>query len=309
MPPRKQKTSSLDYPQLGRYVGEASGNNALCKPSAGLYLVATPIGNLGDITLRALAILAQADVIACEDTRNSGVLLNAFGIKKPTFSYHDHNAETRLPEILRRLAAGEVVALVSDAGMPAIADPGFKLVRACREAGFQVTVLPGANAALTALAGSGLPTDHFFFAGFLSPKTTARKKEILALKPLVATLLFYESPQRLAASLGEMAEIFGVDRPAVVARELSKLFEETRRGTLGELATFYKDVAVKGEIVRLVGKPLEPTQNADDTDPLLQERLKDLSLRDAVAEVAEMTGLPKKEIYARALALTATKKE
>lgn len=302
MPPGKEKSSSPDYPLLGRTLVEASGNDAACKPLAGLYVVATPIGHLGDITLRALAILAQADVIACEDTRQSGILLQAFGIRKPTISYHDHNADERRPEILRRIAAGEVVALISDAGMPAIADPGFKLVRECREAGLNVTVVPGANAAVTAMAGSGLPTDQFYFFGFLAAKSAARKKEILTLKPVAATLIFYEAPQRLAVSLGDLAEVLGAARPAAVARELTKFYEETRRGSLGELAAYYEKHEVKGEIVILVGKG-EEERDAEDIDALLAERLQKLSVRDAVAEVAEMTGQPKKDIYARALAL------
>ena len=302
MSPKKEKNASPDYPQLGQIIVQASGNEAACKPPAGLYVVATPIGNLGDITLRALAVLAQADVIACEDTRTSGVLLHAFGIKKPTLSDHDHNEDERRPEILARLAQGQVVALISDAGMPAIADPGFKLVRDCREAGYDVTVLPGANAAITAMAGSGLPTDQFYFIGFLPSKSVARKKEILSLKPLSATLIFYESPGRLADSLADLSEILGETRPTVVARELSKFFEETRRGTLGELAAHYQNNTVKGEIVILVGKAAEE-EATTDIDALLKERLKHLTVRDAVTEVAEMTGIPKKEIYARALAL------
>ena len=283
---------------------QASGNGDACKPSPGLYLIATPIGHLGDITLRALAILAQADVIACEDTRNSGVLLNAFGIKKPTFSYHDHNEDARRSEVLQRLAQGEVIALISDAGMPAIADPGFKLVRDCRNAGFNVTVVPGANAAVTAMAGSGLPTDQFHFAGFLPPKSAARKKDLLAFKPSTATLIFYEAPQRLGASLADMAEILGIHRPAAVARELTKFYEEMRRGTLGELAAHYASHEAKGEIVILIGKAAEEEKNPADIDALLTARLRHLTLRDAVAEVAEMMGIPKKEIYARALALS-----
>lgn len=283
---------------------EASGNGVACKPPAGLYLIATPIGHLGDITLRALAILAAADVIACEDTRNSGNLLQAFGIKKPTFSYHDHNEDARRPEVLQRLAQGEVVALISDAGMPAIADPGFKLVRECREAGFNVTVIPGANAAVTAMAGSGLPTDQFIFAGFLPPKSAARKKGLAAFKQSAATLIFYEAPQRLAASLADLAETLGADRPAAVARELTKFYEEMRRGTLGELADYYAANEARGEIVILVGKSEHKEEEAFDIDALLKGRLKHLTVRDAVAEVAEMTGHPKKEVYARALAVT-----
>jgi 16S rRNA (cytidine1402-2'-O)-methyltransferase len=251
--------------------------------------------------------LANADLIACEDTRNSGILLQAFGIKTPTISYHDHNADARRPEIMQRIAQGQAVALISDAGMPAIADPGFKLVRDCHEAGFAVTVIPGANAAVTAMAGSGLPTDRFYFFGFLPPKSAARKKEILALKPLAATLIFYEAPQRLAASLGDLAATLGGERPAAIARELTKFFEETRRGSLAELATHYAEHEAKGEIVILVGKGEDGEQDADDIDALLSERLQHLTVRDAVAEVAEMTGQPKKGIYARALALSSSK--
>lgn len=309
MPLKNEKTSSPDYPQFGRNVVEASGNDATCKPASGLYLIATPIGHLGDITLRALVTLATADVIACEDTRNSGILLHAFGIKRPTFSYHDHNADARRPEILKRLAQGEVVAVISDAGMPAIADPGFKLVRDCREAGFAVTVIPGANAAVTAMAGSGLPTDQFHFAGFLPPKSAARKKDLAAFKQSVATLIFYESPQRLAASLADMAEILGTDRPAAIGRELTKFHEEMRRGTLGELAAYYEANEARGEIVILIGKAEESDQAPPDIDALLSARLQHLTVRDAVAEVAEMTGIPKKEVYARALALSSAGKE
>jgi 16S rRNA (cytidine1402-2'-O)-methyltransferase len=288
---------------------EASVNDAACKPSPGLYLIATPIGHLGDITLRALAILAQADVIACEDTRTSGVLLQAFGIKKPTFSYHDHNANARRPEVLQRIAKGEVVALISDAGMPAIADPGFKLVRDCRDAGYAVTVIPGANAAITAMASSGLPTDQFYFAGFLPPKSAARTREITTLKQIHATLIFYEAPQRLAASLADLAATLGAKRAAAVGRELTKFYEEMRRGTLGELAAHYETHEAKGEIVILIGKAESDEQDSFDIDALLVARLQQLTVRDAVAEVADMTGTPKKEIYARALALSDPKTE
>jgi 16S rRNA (cytidine1402-2'-O)-methyltransferase len=306
MPPKKEKISSSDYPSLAKLCIEASGKEDGCKLPAGLYLVATPIGHLGDITLRGLIVLSQADVIACEDTRNSGILLNAFGIKAKTISCHDHNEENRIEEILRRIAQGETVALISDAGMPAIADPGFKLVRACREAGVNVVVIPGANAALTALSGSGLPTDQFLFAGFLSPKSAARQKELVALKQNTATLIFYESPQRLAATLDDMAGVLGASRPACVARELTKFYEEMRRGTLGELAGYYAAHETKGEIVILVGKSEE--KETYDIDVLLAERLQHLSVRDAVAEIAAMTGIPKKEVYARALEIAAKQK-
>ncbi|MDE1900095.1 MAG: 16S rRNA (cytidine(1402)-2'-O)-methyltransferase [Alphaproteobacteria bacterium] len=298
----EKKVSSPDYPLLGRKVLEASGNDAGCKLSHGLYIVATPIGHMGDITLRALTVLAQADVIACEDTRTSGVLLHAFGIRKPTLSCHDHNEDARVVDMTRRIRDGEAVALISDAGMPAIADPGFKIVRACRDAGLPVTVIPGANAALTALAGSGLPTDRFLFAGFLPPKSAARRTELAALKTAEATLMFYESPARLAPGLADMAEILGAARQAVVARELTKFYEETRRGTLGELAAFYAENSVKGEVVILVERGGGESVPAD-IDALLRARLGAMSVRDAVAEVAAMTGIAKKQIYARALAL------
>lgn len=285
-------------------VVEVSGNDAACKPPPGLYLVATPIGHLGDITLRALTVLAASDAIACEDTRTSGVLLTAFGIETKTFSYHDHNADQRRPDILNRLAAGQVVSLISDAGMPAIADPGFKLVRDCRDAGIDVTVIPGPNAALTALASSGLPTDQFSFLGFLPPKTAARKKTAAAFKQNSATLVFYESPQRLADCLQDLADVYGPDRPAAVARELTKFYEEIRRGSLQELASHYAANEAKGEIVILVGKGEETPLDDKALADLLKERLDRLSLRDAVAEVAEMTGIPKKEVYARALKLS-----
>ena len=306
MPPEKVKVSSPDYPHLARLCVQASVTDAACKPPAGLYLVATPIGHLGDISLRALVTLSHADIIACEDTRNSGVLLRAFGIDRPTLSLHDHNEEARQEEILGRIAKGDVVAVISDAGMPAIADPGFKLVRACHAAGQQVVVIPGANAAVTAMAGSGLATDAFHFAGFLPPKSAARRKDLTMLKQIAATLIFYESPSRLAASLADMVASLGGDRSAAVARELTKFYEETRRGTLAELAAHYATHDVKGEIVILVGRG-DGEENYD-IDALLTERLQKLSVRDAVAEIASLTGGNKKEIYARALALSDGKK-
>jgi 16S rRNA (cytidine1402-2'-O)-methyltransferase len=266
--------------------------------------VATPIGNFGDITLRALSTLASVDLIACEDTRNSGILLHAFGIKKPTLSYHDHNEDQRGLEILQRIEAGQRVALISDAGMPGLADPGFKLVRACRDKGIPVTILPGANAALSALVASGLPTDAFSFYGFLPSKSMARRKEITALKGSDATLVFYESPQRLAATLADMCLILGPQRRIVVARELTKFYEEIKEGSTSDLAAFYESQPIKGEIVLLVGKSLEaPEESSADIDALLTSSLKKKSVRDAVAEVVEMTGLPRKDIYQRALAL------
>lgn len=304
--PSDKKASSPDYPSWGRKLLEASGENAPSKLPAGLYIVATPIGHLGDISLRALAALASVDVIACEDTRLSGAMLAKYGIKNRLLPYHDHNADKQRPLILKRIAAGESVALISDAGMPLIADPGYKLVRAGREAGFAVTVIPGANAALTALAGSGLPTDRFFFAGFLPPKSVARRKTIVALRDIPATLVFYEAPQRLAASLADLASELG-DREAVVARELTKLFEESRAGKLAELAAHYADHEAKGEVTLVIAPPGKDAQPAHDLDALLKKYLKDMSLRDAVAAVSALSGVKKSEVYARALAMVSHK--
>jgi 16S rRNA (cytidine1402-2'-O)-methyltransferase len=300
--PVKQKTSSPDYPALARKLLEASGENESSKLPAGLYVVATPIGHLGDISLRALTTLAQVDGIACEDTRVSGGMLAKYGIKKPLLSYHDHNADKQRPLILKRIGKGESVALISDAGMPLIADPGHKLVLACREAGYAVTVIPGANAALTALAGSGLPSNRFLFVGFLPPKSAARQKAIATLADVPVTLIFYEAPQRLAATLADFTKIFGRERPAVVARELTKFFEETRRGSLGELAAFYAENPVKGEVTLIIGGAEDSTP-AYDMDTLLKEHLRHSSLRDAVEAVSVMTGIKKADVYARALKL------
>lgn len=281
---------------------------ASSKLPAGLYVVATPIGHLGDITLRALTVLAQADVVACEDTRVSGLMLAKYGIKKPLLPYHDHNAEKQRPMILKRINAGESLVLISDAGMPLIADPGNKLVRACRESGHAVTVIPGANAALTALAGSGLPSDRFLFVGFLPSKSAMRKKAIGTLADVPVTLILYEAPQRLAATLADFAEIFGAERPTAVARELTKLFEETKRGTLGELAEFYGTHAAKGEITLIIGGAEKSETTVHDLDALLKKHLKKSSLRDAVAAVSAMTGAKKSDVYAQALKLTNKKR-
>ncbi len=296
----------MDYPQLARTLIKASGDLAASKLPPGLYVVATPIGNTGDITLRALMTLAQADIVACEDTRVTGSLLARYGLRKKRMPCHDHNASVVEPEIVDRIVHGEAVALVSDAGLPLISDPGFGLVRACREQGLAVTVLPGANAALAALAGSGLPTDAFHFAGFLPAKTTARRQALSALKAVPGTLVFYESPQRLGAALADMDKELGPDRRAAVARELTKLFEETQTGTLGELSGRYRDGKVKGEIVVLVGPAGHDSapDACDDLDMVLTKALETQSLRDAVAAVSDATGLRKSDVYARALEIT-----
>jgi 16S rRNA (cytidine1402-2'-O)-methyltransferase len=267
---------------------------------AGLHVVATPIGNLGDLTLRALETLTGCDLIACEDLRVTATLCRRHGITTRRIAYHEHNAERMRPLILRRLQEGARVALVSDAGTPLVSDPGFKLVRDVIEAALPLHTLPGPSALLAALVLSGLPSDRFLFAGFLDAK------DLTALAAVPATLIFYEAPPRLAASLADMATALG-DRPAAVARELTKLYEEVRRGTLKSLAQYYAEAgAPKGEIVVVVGPPL-PAAEIDEAeiDRRLVEAMARESLRDAASEVAEALGLPRKRVYARALALTA----
>jgi 16S rRNA (cytidine1402-2'-O)-methyltransferase len=276
---------------------------AASTPEPGLYVVATPIGNLGDITLRALQTLAGADVIACEDTRVTGKLLARYGMTTPMTPYHDHNAAAARPKILARLKAGEVVALVSDAGTPLISDPGYKLVRAAREAGHPVVALPGASALLTALAASGLPTDQFHFAGFLPAKPAARRARIGALARAAGTLVLYETGPRLAATLESLADKLG-NREAAVCRELTKLHEEVRRGELQGLASAYaEEPAPRGEIVIVIAPPPVSQQDAEDIDVLLRAALARLSVKDAVAEVAAAIGFSRREVYRRALYL------
>jgi 16S rRNA (cytidine1402-2'-O)-methyltransferase len=272
----------------------------------GLYVVATPIGNLADISLRALEVLAKADLVACEDTRTTRKLLTAHGISAKLTAYHDHNAARVRPKLIERLECGEAVALVSDAGTPLISDPGYKLVAAAAEAKVTVMAVPGASAALAALTVAGLPSDRFLFAGFLPNKSGARRRALAELAPTPASLVIYESARRLPASLVDMAAVLG-PRPAAVARELTKLHEEVRRGRLPELAEHYEAAGPpKGEVVVVIGPP-EPneadTPDAEALDSQLRAALSHDSLRDAVAAVAEATGLPRKQIYARALEL------
>ena len=268
-------------------------------------MVATPIGNLGDITSRAIATLAGVDLVACEDTRMTGKLLSLLGLRAALTPYHEHNAERARPAILAKLRGGASVALVSDAGTPLLSDPGYRLVRECLAEGIAVTSVPGASALLPALQMSGLPCDRFLFAGFLPAKTVARKKILAELKSVPATLVFYESTQRLAASLSDMAEVLGV-RDAAVARELTKLHEEIRRGTLAELTAHYESAGPpKGEATVVVGPPGEaPPPDAGDVDRLLTEALTTLSVREAAAQVAAATGLPRRPLYARAVELS-----
>ncbi|QEO16346.1 16S rRNA (cytidine(1402)-2'-O)-methyltransferase [Acetobacter vaccinii] len=277
--------------------------------SAGLTLVATPIGNLGDFSPRGAEALAQADLVLCEDTRTTARLLTDRGISARTEALHEHNERQRLPGLIARLQAGERVALVSDAGMPLLSDPGFRLVRAAIEAGVPVTAVPGPNAALTALVLSGLPPHPFLFVGFPPPRSSARKDSFARLHAaeqvgLAATLIWHEAPHRLAEALEDMATIFGADRPAVVARELTKRFEEIRRGTAGELAAFYADNPPRGEITLLLGPAPEEQTTQQTLDTTLQSLLQTHSIKDAAALAAAATGLPKRTVYARALELT-----
>jgi 16S rRNA (cytidine1402-2'-O)-methyltransferase len=269
----------------------------------GLHIVATPIGNLGDITLRALATLAGADLIACEDTRVTRKLLDRYAIATPLTPYHDHNAAAARPKLLRRLAEGAAIALVSDAGTPLVSDPGYKLVRGAQEAGHVVTALPGASAVLTALTVAGLPTDQFLFAGFLPPKQAARRARIAELARIPATLVLFETGPRVAASLADLAAGLG-DREAALCRELTKLHEEIRRGDLASLAQGCAAGEVRGEFVLVIAPPMAAERpSAGDTDSLLRRALSRVSLKDAVGEVAVATGLPRRELYQRALVL------
>ncbi|CAN5270235.1 16S rRNA (cytidine(1402)-2'-O)-methyltransferase [soil metagenome] len=272
--------------------------------SPALYVVATPIGNLGDISLRALATLAAADIVACEDTRVSAVLLRHYGISAKLFPYHDHNAARQRPSLLAALAEGRAVALVSDAGTPLISDPGYRLVVEAREAGHDVVPLPGASALLAALVAAGLPTDAFLFAGFLPPKSGGRQTRLRELAQVPATLVFYESGPRLAASLADMAAVLGAARSGAMARELTKAFETVRTGTLESLATeFAAEDPPKGEIVVVVGPPLEAAASAEDADRVLLSLLETQPVSAAVAEAAAITGLKRRDLYRRALEL------
>ncbi len=276
--------------------------NAVLSP--GLYIVATPIGNLGDLSPRAVEILSQADVIAVEDSRVTATLLRHIGVKRPMTPYHDHNAEGVRPALVARMGS-EVVALVSDAGTPLISDPGYKLVRDARAAGHAVTTIPGPCAAIAALTLAGLPTDRFLFAGFLPPKEKARAEAIAELAGVRATLVFYESGPRLAATLTALAEGLG-DREAAVAREITKRFEEAVTGTLPELAERYAEAPPKGEIVVVVAPPgAPPPASAEDADAALAEALMRLPASKAAGEVAKRLGLDRKALYARALEMKA----
>jgi 16S rRNA (cytidine1402-2'-O)-methyltransferase len=274
------------------------------KAAPGLHLVATPIGNLGDITLRALETLAGVDVIACEDTRITRRLTERYGISAQLTPYHEHNAAAARPKLLQRLAQGASIALVSDAGTPLISDPGFKLVREVSGAGFSVIALPGPSSVLAALAVAGLPTDRFFFEGFLPAKQNARRARLAELARIDATLVLFESGNRVQDSLRDLADIMA-PRDAAICRELTKLHEEVRRAPLAELAQSAAALETRGEFVLVIGPPDAGLQimSQGDLDQLLRAALKRDSVKDAVAQAVEASGRPRREIYARALEL------
>lgn len=275
------------------------------KTVPGLHLVATPIGNLGDITLRALQTLAGADLIACEDTRVTRRLTEHYGIAASLMAYHEHNAAQVRPKILARLAQGDAIALVSDAGTPLISDPGFKLVREVCAAGYPVLTLPGPSSVLTALTLAALPTDRFFFEGFLPSKAGARRARLAELSRLEATLVLFESGHRIRDTLADLAAVMGT-RDAAICRELTKLHEEVLRGSLMALAETANSLETRGEFVVVVGPPAAELQAMDpgQFDALLLAALAGGSLKDAVADVVEASGRPRREVYARALELT-----
>ncbi len=271
--------------------------------AAGLYILATPIGNARDVSLRALDVLKGCDVIAAEDTRVTSKLLSIHGISKPLIPYNDHNAPEMRPRILARLAGGEAVVLVSDAGTPLVSDPGYKLVRAVVEAGANVVAIPGPSAVLAGLTLSGLPSDRFLFAGFLPSREGERKSALEDLKAVRATLIFFESAQRLADSLSAMAAVLG-DRPAAMTRELTKMHEEVRRGSLSELAAHYEKAgAPRGEVTLLVGPPGEVVTDNAKVDAALTAALAFMPVKAAANMIADLTDGSRKTLYARALEL------
>lgn len=286
----------------------AFGLRAEAEPIApGLHVVATPIGNLGDISLRALATLAAAEAVIAEDTRVTKTLLAHYGIATPLIAYHEHNAHLVRPQILRRLADGAALALVSDAGTPLVSDPGFKLVTEAVAQGAPVTAVPGASAVLAALVVAGLPTDRFFFEGFLPPKSAARRARLAELAAIPGTLVFFESPRRINETLADCAAVLGA-REAAVARELTKHFENVRRGPLPELAeAIAGGEPLRGEIVLLIGPPADDAAELSEAslDDRLRAAMASHSIKDAAAIVAGETGQPRRRVYARALQLAA----
>lgn len=292
----------------GRSPGYAAfGLRMEAEPLApGLHIVATPIGNLKDISFRALATLAAADAVLAEDTRTSKTLLAHYGIATPLLPYHEHNAAQMRPKILEKLRQGGRLALISDAGTPLVSDPGYKLVAELVAEGLPVTGIPGPSAVLAALVLAGLPTDRFFFEGFLPPKSAARKARLTELSVIPGTLVFFESPRRLAEMLADAAAVLGA-RSGAVARELTKFYENVRRGALPELAAHYAEAEeARGEIVVVIGPPdaSAAAAQADTLDEALRAALAKVSLKEAVAQVAAASGQPRRVVYARALELT-----
>ncbi|ALF53494.1 16S rRNA methyltransferase [Nostoc piscinale CENA21] len=273
-----------------------------------LYVVGTPIGNLEDITFRAVRILQTVDLIAAEDTRHTGKLLQHFQVKTPQISYHEHNRNSRIPEILEHLNDGKAIALVSDAGMPGISDPGYELIKACIDAGIKVVPIPGASAAITALSAAGLPTDKFAFEGFLPPKTQQRREYLETLQTESRTLIFYESPHRLTDTLQDLAEVFGDERQIVLARELTKLYEEFWRGTIAGAIAHYQQREPQGEYTLLVaGTPatqllLNETQLKAELQQLMSQGI---SRSQASRQLAKFTPLSRREVYQLALSIVA----
>ncbi|WP_244629621.1 16S rRNA (cytidine(1402)-2'-O)-methyltransferase [Martelella limonii] len=284
---------------------EIAGHAIEARPLApGLYLVATPIGNLGDITIRALETIAGCDILACEDTRVTRKLLDRFAIRKRPYAYHEHNAEKAGEKLLEALGDGKTVALVSDAGTPMVSDPGYRLAQHAIAADINVVPIPGASAPLAALVGAGLPSDAFLFAGFLPSKDKARRDRLSELGGVPATLAFFESPHRIAATLDAAADVLGGERPAAVCRELTKTHETFKRGTLLALADFYRDETVKGEIVLLIGPPpADRVPEAADVTALLKRLAGEMPAAKAAAQAAKETGLPRKDLYQQLLAL------
>jgi 16S rRNA (cytidine1402-2'-O)-methyltransferase len=298
-------------PGLKGGVFTAFGLAAEAEPlSPGLYVVATPIGNLKDVSFRALSVLAAADAVLAEDTRVTKTLLAHYGITTPLVAYHEHSNEAVRERMIHRVREGQALALVSDAGTPLVSDPGYKLVKAAIEEGLPVTPIPGPSAVMTALVVSGLPTDRFFFEGFLPPKSAARRTRLAEIGTIPGTLMLFEAPHRLPEMLADAAAVLG-ERQAVVARELTKMFETVRRGTLPDLAAaFATEGPPKGEIVVLIGEATKAMQAAE-VDAVLDDKLGTAlathSIKDAAALVADELGIPKREAYARALALAKAK--
>jgi 16S rRNA (cytidine1402-2'-O)-methyltransferase len=278
---------------------------------AGLWLVATPIGNADDLSIRAMRVLENADVLVCEDTRQTRKLMDIHGIAlhgRRMISYNDQNGAGRRPQVMQLLAEGHSVVYASDAGTPLIADPGYRLVEAAQESGHSVHAVPGPSAVLAALSVAGLPTDRFLFLGFPPVKSAARRSEFGEVATLRSTLVLFESPKRLGASLADAAEILGSTRVAAVTRELTKKFEEVHRASLGQLADHYAQTMPKGEVVVVIGPPdaaaAQERYSAEDIDALLQTALETLSTKDAAKQVADQTGLPRRDIYQRAVGIS-----